>query len=97
MNRTVMILGCVSLSLVAAALIVWRLGTGAGTGLIPITDPTDLMFSDQDEPGAVWMEIGMVLLLLGLSVGAATIRYWLRNKNELKGFAGRGTGIVPRT
>jgi hypothetical protein len=54
------------------------------------------MFSDQDAPGAVWMEIGMALLLLGLSVGAATIRYWLRSKNELRGFAGGGTGIVPR-
>jgi hypothetical protein len=43
------------------------------------------------------MEIGMVLALLGLSTGVATIRYWLRNRDELKGFAGRGTGIIPRS
>jgi hypothetical protein len=95
MNRTVKILGVVSLCLLAAAVLVWRLGSGAG--FMPVADPTDLMFSEQEGPGAIWMEIGMVLALLGLSTSVATIRYWLRNRDELKGFTGGGTGIIPRS
>jgi hypothetical protein len=97
MNRTITILGVTSLCLMACALVVWRLGAGSGAGFVPLADPTDLMFSEQEEPGAVWMEISMLLLLLGLSTSAATIRYWFRNRDELKGFAGRGTGIIPKS
>jgi hypothetical protein len=97
MNRTVKILGFVSLCLLAAAVVVWRLGAGSGAGFMPVADPTDLMFSEQEGPGTIWMEIGMVLALLGLSTSVATIRYWLRNRDELKGFAGGGTGIIPRS
>ena len=73
MNRTVKILAAVSLFLVAAALILGRMGMKAGAGLVPVADPTDLMFDGEEQPGALWIGIGMILLLVGLAASLATL------------------------
>ena len=96
MNRTVRILAGVSVFLVAAAFVVGRVGMKAGAGLVPVADPTDVMFGGAEEPGGVWIGIGMVLLLAGLSTSLATIRCWLQNRSELKGSSPHVAEIVPK-
>jgi hypothetical protein len=96
MNRTVKILAAISLFLVAAAFILGRAGMKAGAGLVPVADPTELMFDSAEEPGASWIGIGMILLLAGLSTSLAAIRCWLQNKSELKGFSQGAADIVPK-
>ena|SRR5215467_15506885 len=95
MNRTVGILAGVSALLVAAAIVLGRVGIKAGAGLVPVADPTDLMFGN-DGSDALWTEIAMLLLLGGLSTSLATIRYWVQNRAERGGFARHVTEIVPK-
>ena len=96
MNRTVRILAGVSVFLITAAFVLCRFDVKSGGSLIPVADPTDLLFSGRDEPGAIWMGIAMILLLAGLSTSLATIRCWMQNRTDLKGSSRRATEIIPR-
>ena len=96
MNRTVRILATVSLLLVAAAIVMGRVGMKAGAGIVLVADPTELMSSGTEEPGAAWIGIGMVVLLAGISTGLATIRYWMQTRTDMKEFSRRASDIIPR-
>jgi len=96
MNRGTRILGAISFVFTTAAIVLGRLGVKAGGGIVPIADPTDVMFAGEDQPGALWVGIGMILLLAGVAAAMAAIRCWLQNRNELKGFSGQVSGIIPK-
>ena len=81
--------------LVAAAIVLGRIGMKAGASLVPVADPTDLMFGGDGGSDALWTEIAMVLLLAGLSTGLAAIRYWIQNRSEVRGFSRRAE-IIPK-
>jgi hypothetical protein len=96
MNKTVRILSGVSVFLIAAAFVLGRVGVKSGAGFVPVADPTELMFSGAEEPGAIWMGLAMIALLAGLSTTLATIRCWLQNRSEMKGPSRHATEIIPR-
>jgi hypothetical protein len=96
MNRIVRILALVSTLLVSAAIVVGRMGMKTAGGLVPVADPTDLMFDSDGGSAAIWTEIAMVLLLAGLAIALATIRCWIQNRSDMKGFSRHATEIIPR-
>jgi hypothetical protein len=96
MNRTVRILACVSMLLVTAAIVLGRIGLKASPGLVPVADPSDLMFGNDGGSDSLWTEVAMLLLLAGLSTALATVRCWLQNRGERVGFSRQITEVIPK-